>query len=304
MGPRDRRQPRHLVLLALMFIATTWSWRVCDAAMVIQGYDPDLHDRFVDHPSFIGNPYDWSGVGRSTLWATLVSPSYFVSATHGHPGTGAVVRFYEGNQSTGPYEEHTVIGGTQIAGSDLWLGRLETPVSNAIATYPILSLPNPAAFEGLELFTFGLSNTSPTQTSMRLGRNELDEVLEDFSDPNLGASHGDVFVYDYDTTGGVGADESYLQGGDSGGPTFTIVNGTPVLLGIHWFIYSDDDGLGGIGSGDTLVSSYIDDLNAQMIGESVTPMSVPGPPAGVLAAVSLVLLAAFRRRLRVTTSEG
>ncbi|QDV42281.1 hypothetical protein Enr13x_21260 [Stieleria neptunia] len=70
--------------------------------------------------------------------------------------------------------------------------------------------------------------------------------------------------------GGLGQDDSMLSGGDSGGPTFTIVNGKPVLVGIHWFTY--DDGNGGIGSADSIVAdvSQIAALNAAMNGESLS----------------------------------
>ena len=47
-----------------------------------QGSSP-ANDRFLNSPSFIGAPYNWSGVGLSNggSWATMISPTYFVSPT-------------------------------------------------------------------------------------------------------------------------------------------------------------------------------------------------------------------------------
>src|SRR5882757_1294071 len=88
------------------------------------------YDRFDNSSTFIGNPanwpggppvnnpaspYVWSGVGRvvpgpldsrgdgsfNDFWATMISPSFFVSAYHFHPQTGDTVRFYYGNDASG-----------------------------------------------------------------------------------------------------------------------------------------------------------------------------------------------------------
>ncbi len=36
------------------------------ADLLVRGYDTNLHDRFNNNAQFIGNPYDWSGVARSS----------------------------------------------------------------------------------------------------------------------------------------------------------------------------------------------------------------------------------------------
>ena len=41
--------------------------------------------------------------------------------------------------------------------------------------------------------------------------------------------------YDYDTVNGLGADECYLIGGDSGGPSFIDASGQLALVGIHYY---------------------------------------------------------------------
>ena len=275
---------------------------IAGAALIVQGYNQDHHDRFHNDPGFIGAAYDWSGVGRGSWWATMISDSYFLSATHAHPANNSTVRFYETNDPSGVFEEHTVESGMAIAGSDLWLGKLESTVSSSIAKFPILSAAGMASFTDLDLWLFGLSTMAPTQANMRLGRNELDTVIEDFSHPNLGSASGDVFLYDFDDPGGVGDDEARVSSGDSGAPTFTIVNGQPVLVGIHWFTYTDDE-TEVPGSGDTLVSSLIGSLNSSMVGESVTVVNGSRTILALLL-VSIVRLAILARRRREPFERG
>ena len=252
------------------------------AAMTLQAYAPEKHDRFHDPAdpakAFIGDPYDWSGVGRRTRWATMISPSYFLSAEHFHHDAGEL-RFYTSNDPDAPPEVYTIESGTQIDGSDLWLGKLTTPVGRNINYYPILALPDHADYDDLEIYTFGLSvdRFEAAPTTVRLGRNHFDpgsiELRGDDEEP--GASEGITFLFDFDDPGGTGDDESYLQSGDSGGPSFVIRNGTPALVGIHWFIWEDDDDPSLIGSGDSFVPAYLDQLNAAMVGEQVTLLPTP-----------------------------
>ena len=67
----------------------------------------------------------------------------------------------------------------------------------------------------------------------------------------------------------MGADECYLIGGDSGGPSFTVVGGAPALVGIHWFNEWTNPQTNLIASGDSFASYYIDQINAAMSGEVV-----------------------------------
>ena len=57
------------------------------SAMVIAGYDPNIHNRF-DITAFLGAAFDWSGVGKAGgSWSTMISPTQFFSASHAHPPT-------------------------------------------------------------------------------------------------------------------------------------------------------------------------------------------------------------------------
>jgi len=51
-----------LSIIFLLVVISLLSASPARAAMVLQGYDPQLHDRFNNDPSFIGNPYNWSGI--------------------------------------------------------------------------------------------------------------------------------------------------------------------------------------------------------------------------------------------------
>jgi hypothetical protein len=258
---------------------------IASAEMTLQGYRAEKHDRFYvgEAPvkAFIGDPYNWSGVGRSSdsRWATMVSDSYFLSANHYHPDTGAKIEFYSTNSPGGSYETHTVASGVQIAGSDLWLGKLEEKVSANVAKCSILSLTQESRYDDLSLYTFGLSDKStPTQRNMRLGRNNLDpgSIHSETLDGTTDSTTGQVYLFDYDNPpDGMGADESYLEVGDSGGPSLvTDFGGKPALVGIHWF--NNEKKTVPWYSGDTFVPYYINAINTAMSsGEQLTLVPEP-----------------------------
>ncbi len=284
------------------------SVRPLEAALTVNGYDlaPSKYDRFDNDPSFIGSAFDWSGVGRtaSSYWGVLISPSFVLSAAHYPPGLGDPIRFYASNDPAGAFEEssilsNTIISQTGIGGtSDLLLTRLNAPVTG-VATYAI---GNPAAsFVGEELFVWGQSNKVDPFLNMRLGRNVVTEVGAAYTAPGL-TGKGDVFIYDYNTTSGLGPDEAQVVVGDSGGPSFIVgPDGNLALVGIHWFEYSADPGVPGSfgGSGDTLVTSFIDELNTAMANlgspERVT-VAVPEPTALSLCVLGLSAVCLGRRR--------
>ncbi len=230
----------------------------------MRGYDPLKHNRFANSSQFIGNPFDWSGVARSSggRWATMVSANYFISATHFHPAVGETLTLYGSNSASGPKQVVNVVGGQQIAGTDIWLGRIDTPTS--FGTFAIAgAVPDPNAFEGLDMFVYGLvSNVADPTLQMKLGRNTVDTFLPNFSAPPLGAAVTDVVIFDYDTpTGGVGPDEAKVNPGDSGAPSFIVFKNEPLLLGVHWFMYTSNDfGVPTAGSGDSILARYTNTL--------------------------------------------
>ena len=251
-----------------------------------QGPSP-ANDRFDGGSNFIGQPYDWSGVGQSNggSWATMISPTYFVSATHDHPTPGQTVTFYTGNSYSSTSYTYTVSSTySQIDGSDLYLGELTTPVAASIATYPVLDLPNESNYLGLTIWTYGIPN--------RVGMNNISDI----ADLNFYGEDTQLMSFPYYADGGQqGANESYLEVGDSGGPSFAVVDGSLALLGTH-FVNSGPVYDGAV-SGDSFIPFYISQLDANMVGASVTTV-VPEPASLLLlgTGAACFLFYSWRRR--------
>jgi hypothetical protein len=280
----------------------------CPAALVIQGYDAIFHDRFANNSNFIGSGFDWTAVGRTaSTWGTLISPSFALTVTHG--AASGPIRFYQSNDPNGAFIQRTIVENIILTqsgvdrSSDLTLSRLSAPITG-VNYAPILDI-SPTEIQGSTQFVFGLSNTLDPFTNMRLGRNHIDLAELAFSHPNLnnGNSKNDVTLWDYDNPGGVGRDEAWVQGGDSGAPSFVVINGIPTLVGVHWFQFGAGSfGFPNPGSGDTLVSSFIDEINSAIAatGSServLTIVAVPEPSAGLLI-LSFASVWGFRRRKR------
>ena len=253
---------------------------VACADMFLQGVNGDhamsaTHDRFYAgaDKAFVGAPFDWSGVGRSSngAWVTMISPTYFVSANHYHPGAGDVITFHEDNRADGPTHTYVVAADaydTSYGGqsSDLWLGKLTAPLdpSHRIATYPVLTLAGDARYIDLPIMAYGAPN--------RVGTGRIGAVVDDFE---IGRTRTLRWWFHAAEGTGTGAGDCHLIGGDSGGPSFAVVRGRLALVGIHFTtndtngVYDPEDSLPyGFGwSGDSFVPFYLDQLDAQMGSE-------------------------------------
>jgi hypothetical protein len=240
------------------------------ATTVVRDYQPARHDRFYTgtDKAFVGDPYSFSGVGLSSdgRWATLVSDNFFISATHYHPTNGATVTFWETNLSLGPSHTYTVAGGQQIGSTDLWVGWLNTAADADLARYAVLDLALPADYLNRVLYNYGVSH--------RVGRNVGDSI----SLLSIAVSTGQTLWFDYDNSDvpSVGGDETWLQSGDSGAPTFTVFDGQLTLLGIHWAIAVTPT----TNSIDTLVPWYIENINAVLDDQSQSLQVIPEPIPG------------------------
>ena len=283
----------------IVICVSLWSSNPLHAALLVNEYDSQRHDRFSNSSSFIGSSYDWSGIGRNSSgqWGTLISDRHFVTANHFAPASDSVLRFYATNDPNGNYAEQRVISTQSIGGSDLAVGELSEPVFHGAAFdinyYPLL--PDASELPGTELFVVGQSS-DPLTANTRVGRNEVTGVIPNFS---TSGRTGDIFFYDYDTgANGVGADESRVAGGDSGAPSLAVVNGQLTLVGVHWFVYGNTASTtGGSGSGDTLISSYIEEL-AAATGQSTASFAVSSIPEPTCV-LPLLLVFGFARTRRV-----
>jgi len=272
---------------------------VARADLQLQDYDEARHLRFYTGTgkAFIGDVYgvDFSGVGRantSGTWATMVSPRYFVSAVHYHPAAGETITFYEDNTTANGAHTYTVGSGVIIktgdSNSDLWLGQLTAsiPGTDNIDYYPVLQLSETSAYLHKQIFVYGKLH--------RVGLNSID-AIGPFS---YSGSLTQVMEYDFDDPGGMGADEAYLIGGDSGAPSFALWNNQLALVGTHYY-NSGTPGENGDVSGDSFVPYYISELNSSMVGDQLWVVPEPGTVVMLLGMLGAGLVGWFWRQGRM-----
>jgi hypothetical protein len=271
--------------------------------------NPQRYSRFYSgsDKAFIGAGFDFSGVSVGGPWATMISPQYFITAYHWPANSASTLTFCEGNTTTSGVHTYAVDTGfhftTTYQGqpTDVYLGRLSTPIpaEDHIAFYPVLTLPNLSDYVGKTVFNYGNPNT--------VGRNVISKV-----EPYLeGGEYGYGMFFNYDVPG-VGADETYLIGGDSGCPSFAVVNGSLALLGEHFSTYGTsglipfDGGApkatdGSWWSVDGFLPTCIDQLNSVLPAGQQVSTVVPEPGTGLFLALAMASLwaVAWRRERRI-----
>ncbi len=212
--------------------------------------------------------FDWSGVGITQspgqgLWATMISDTYFISAYHtGIGGSSSPVHFYGTNAIANGYDDYNSTTnetnltidstfGQKIAGTDIWLGRLTSAPSSAIARYPLIQRDGTANYAGYlntSIYVVGYADSFSDYNYFRLGTNNISST----GNLVLDNIHGTLTTtYNFIKDPGAGDDEVgfYSGGGDSSGPTFAKgPTGKLALTGIHLAI--------GTGSIDSDVSQY------------------------------------------------
>lgn len=274
------------------------------SALYIAVEDPDIHDwtRSVDiddsrnMKQFIGYNFDWSGVGRSSdgWWATMISDQYFLSANHAHPGVSSTITYYIRDFSNGSVTTTTatVTGGQQISGTDLWVGKIDSPLST-VTWYDLFVGASTSDYDNLgqedanETLPDLASNPDDvTNLVMLVGRTPGDTGSTTF---RVGLNATSNYRVNGDIAGGKSIDylwsaenpfagftdyEAYLVSGDSGAPTFyagnsntnTIVGtgmpSTMTLLGIHSGNSSGAVPSGGSWSTDSLPGEYLTEIDA------------------------------------------
>ena len=242
-----------LVLTAVCLLADH------STALLINGYNRDRHERFANSGRFVGSPHDWSGIGRNDVFATMVSDTFFLTASHKSPTPGRSITFFHNNEANGTTEVREVEKVWKIGTSDLKLGRFKERPGDAVARYPIAGIEG-SALSGQQLFVFGAGALGPQHGKQRVGTNQVNQFIPGFKSPALGGP-ADIFIYDFNKS--AGPNEASVEAGDSGAPVFLRTNGGPLLVGIHWFQFTADDKVT-LGTGDTFIPSYVDDVNAIM----------------------------------------
>lgn len=280
-------------------------------AITIANSSPATNDRFANNPAFVAAAYDWSGVGRSAsgAWATLLTPNVFLSATHYRPAIGSTVTFQPGNDPAATPLVRTVVGGQQIAGSDLWIGHFSSALPPSIETYARVTIPisSPTfATSGLAGALTLMSGVSASPSygaapilAHAVGTNAVEAFIPGVS---TGGSTGDTLVtvrnlpgdgtFGFATT----SYESQLTVGDSGSPLMLVSGGELVLAGIAWAIgMADIDPSAAVAARELSYFTYTGNLDGG-ISSYIALNSVPEP--SVLALVAAGLPLTRRRRPR------
>ena len=258
--------------------------------------NPQRYSRFYEgsDKAFIGEGLDFSGVSTAGPWATMISPQYFITAYHWPATSSPTLTFYEGNTTGSGMHTYSVDTGFHFSATyngqpaDVYMGRLAAPIPAAdhIAYYPVLSLPNDGDYVGMTIYNYGNPNL--------VGKNVISKV-EPYAE---GGENGPGMFFNYDDPG-VGPDETYLIGGDSGGPSFAVVAGKLALLGEHFSTSGTNGSLPGgndygapkAGDGswwsvDGFVPDYIPQLNSVLPADQQVTVVVPEPSAMALLVVA------------------
>jgi hypothetical protein len=296
-------------------------------AEVILNYDPAVYNRFtggfpadpsttVNNPTFYQSSLDFSGVGwklpdafgPGVAWnVTMIDSQHFIGAWHvvddgagnHNISIGDTVNFRPSTSST--ILSRTIVNLQQVRDAsnnltDVMLGTLNQAFlpTDGVASYPITAAGVPQQ----QMLVYGRQSA--------VGRNNVSGLQPNTA---LGSSLTTALLYDYDqpppVVGGnpdgvpstVGGDESHLEGGDSGSPSFVLVGGQLQLIGDHLGIasYSDASLPNPTGTTDFVAYSFDSYLPAYIVQINALT-AVPEPSS--LAFGALVVGGAAARWVR------
>ncbi len=222
------------------------------------------------NPNFMLTATSFSGIGWPLVqndWVrqvALVSPRHFVCAVHYAPEIHWRIGFLgnDGNQHDFGILSREPVLNPQGDPTDLMLCTLdsEVPAALGIAPFPVLNLTTEADYIGMDAVIFG--------TVAQAGIMPVDGFTFLVNDPGLETTR---FAYfDYDANGG-GADDCRFAGGDSGSPSFIMVNGQPAIIdtaaGVDTSAYLPSLPPNISRSYVSFVPAYLDELDALMAAQ-------------------------------------
>lgn len=227
----------------------------------------------------------------------MVSNNVFISANHLHPVVGSTVTFHLSNDPAGTSLSRTVTGGQRIGTSDLWLGVLGEPLTDAIAPIPFLTeaIANAQSFNGsslrnAEAYLVGRSAGSyPGLTDVAVGQNIIDLA---FNSVTAGGTTDFAIATAYGTGTNDLPYEALLASGDSGAPLLVMTEDGLSIAGINWFVgeVTSDSGTYPI-SGFSYVGNYHQEITDFI---DLHAIAIPEPGFAAL----LIGLAALGWRMR------
>jgi hypothetical protein len=238
-------------------------------ALMVQGYDPEVNDRFSSgYPNapvpnasakFIGKGLDWSGVGwwkkDPQYSVTLLGSKNFAYTKHMSPQTGDLITFLgrDGNLHDYHVAKLQMVeiskNGDNTEYADTAVGTFDetVPLTDQVAHYPVaFSQKGIEPFIGKKILMYG--------HMARVGTNEIVEGI---------MLEGMASEYNFTTEGlttGMGKSEV----GDSGSPAFIVLDGKLALVGTHW--QTDTD---------SMVSGIIPGMDAIMAADGEKLEVVP-----------------------------
>ncbi|MGB6221535.1 hypothetical protein [Haloferula sp.] len=301
-----------LASITLLTLAAT------SEAILISGYSSANHDRFTGFPSnpvinsssfFDGTKLrglGWDAVDTRKQF-TLVTRSHVLFATHFLPPVGQEIRFLnDSNQIVSRNVASTTIvqnvdddPATPNTDSDLALVTLDEPIDSidGVAPFPYLDLPllpplpDPNEegeflpfseyrnYLDLDLIVFG--------RLVRAGRATVDEIV---AVSGSGLNPTVTMSFDYDLANPA-PDDSRLEGGDSGSPTFHLASGKMNLISHHSAIGTEGSIQSNVGS---FVPHYVDQLDL-LLAPSGYRMTPANTATTTLAVTDLVVTSTPRK---------
>jgi hypothetical protein len=282
------------------------------SALQIRGYDPDRNDRFESgfsgspvpntDAAFVGATFDLSGVGWDSSdtrrSVTLVTPQHFIGANHFPAGSGTV---WFVNQA-GVLKSYSVSSMMPVLNdldeaTDLYVGELAAPIAgeDLVAFYHVMNLATEAEYAGKELIVYGTEPVSINGPKLGVGVIDGFETYAYGGPPVVNATQ--AFNFDYDTGSG-GVNDARGETGDSGSPSFVVVDGVLQVVGTHTAIRDFEPTLPLVETIDTFVPHYFDEINLMIAssGFQLNAVLIPEPGAGVLFLSGGLVLLVRRRR--------
>lgn len=235
---------RQLPRITRAILILTWSITASSHALEIRNYSAAKHNRLIHfpgkpvyafqtpalNPSFSPSAELFLGIGWPTSltdWTrqmALISPRHFVFATHYPLEANWRIAFLDANgkQHTYGIKRQDPILNPQGQNTDLMLCTLtdDIPDSTGITAFPVLEMARESDYVGKEMIVCG--------SFVRAGKMTINGFTTLVNDPGFDTTR---FAYfDYHKSSG-GKDDCNYQGGDSGAPSFIIIDGQATLIG-------------------------------------------------------------------------